>query len=88
MANIDDMNDSFRSRLVNNLVDDSDVQFVWCLVGHEMDEECSTECLEMIVKKWVTIRGFSFAKSMVELYKQESKKSTQKSKGLRAKLSS
>lgn len=55
MANIDDMNDSFRSKLVNNLVDDSDVQFVWCLVGHEMDEECSTECLEMIVKKWVTI---------------------------------
>lgn len=88
MANIDDMDNSFRSRLVSDLVDDSDVQFSWCIVGHEMDEECSTECLEMIVNKWITIRGFSFAKSMVELYKQECKKSTQKSKGLRGKLSS
>ena len=87
MTNIEDMDDSFRSRLVTHLVDDSNVQFSWCLVG-EMDEDSGTECLEMIVTKWVTIRGFSFAKSMMELYKQESKKSTQKSKGLRATLSS
>ena len=80
MANIDDMDNSFRSRLVNDLVDDPDVQFSWCIMGYDMDEECNTECLEMIVNKWVTIRGFSFAKCMVELYKQESKKSTQKSK--------
>ena len=85
MANIDDMDNSFRSRLVNDLVDDPDVQFSWCIMGYDMDEECNTECLEMIVNKWVTIRGFS---CMVELYKQESKKSTQKSKGLRAKISS
>ena len=87
MANVDDMDDTFRSRLIKVLVDDSDVQFCWCLVG-EMDEESGMECLEMIVTKWITIRGFSFAKSMTELYKQRSKKSTQKSKSLRTKLAS
>ena len=61
------------------MVDDSVVQFSWCLVG-EIDEENGMECLKMIITKWVTIRGFSFAKSMTELYKEESKKSTQKSK--------
>lgn len=63
------MDDSFRCRLDTHLVDDSDVQFSWCIVG-EMDENSGTGCLEMIVTKWVTIRGFSFAKSMMELYKQ------------------
>lgn len=85
VANVNDMDDTFRSRLINVLVDDSDVQFYWCLVG-EMDEESGTECIEKIITKWVTIRGFSFAKSMMELYKQRSKKSTQKSKSLRTKL--
>ena len=55
MANINDMDNSFQSRLVNDLIDDPDVQFSWCIVSHEMDEECSTKCLEMIVNKWVTI---------------------------------
>ena len=32
------------------------------------------------------IRGFSFAKSFMELYKQSTKKSTQKSKALRKKI--
>ena len=85
IANVNDMDDTFRSRVINDLVDDSDVQFCWCLVG-EMDEESGMECLEKIITKWVTIRGFSFAKSLMELYKQRSKKSTQKSKSLRTKL--
>ena len=85
VANVNDMDDTFRSRLINDLVDDFDVQFCMCLVG-EMDEESGIECLERIIMKWVTIRGFSFAKSLMELYKQRSKKSTQKSKSLRTKL--
>lgn len=89
MANVNDMDDTFRSRLINDLVpklvDDSDVYFCRCLVG-EMDEENGMECLEKIVTKWVTIRGFSFTKSLMEVYKQRSKKSAQKSKSLRTKL--
>ena len=42
--------------------------------------------LEMIVGLFITIRGFSFSKSLMEMYKQEVKKSMQKSKSLRRKL--
>ena len=42
----------------------------------------------MIVDLYFTIRGFSFTKSFMERYKQECKKSTQKSKALRKNLNS
>ena len=45
MANINDL-DHFWSRLVNDLVDDLNVQFSLCIVGHNMGEECITECLD------------------------------------------
>ena len=35
---------------------------------------------------FITDRGFSFAKSVMEMHKQENKKCTQKSKSLRRKL--
>ena len=38
------------------------------------------------MKKWLCIRDHSFAKNVMERYKQESKKGTQKSKPLRSKL--
>jgi hypothetical protein len=42
--------------------------------------------LHMIVELYVTIRGFSFASSFVELHKKSSKKSLQKGKGIRKEL--
>jgi len=50
------------------------------------DEDEHSDILESIIKLWVTIRGHWFAKSIVEKYKQETHKSTTKSKGLRTKL--
>ena len=44
------------------------------------------EVLVVIIKLWLDIRGFSFAKSVMEMYKQETKKSTGKSKSLCTKL--
>ena len=37
----------------------------------------------MMVELYVTITGFSFATSCVELYKQSTKKTLQKGKGIR-----
>ena len=39
-----------------------------------------------IAELWVTIRGFSFARSFMELYKQREKKTLEKSKALRKTL--
>lgn len=85
IENSGDMDSTFRSRLMNMVVTNDDVQFYWCLTG-DMEEEEGDMCLEMIVSKWITIRGFSFAASIMEQYKQLNKKGTAKSKSLRTKL--
>ena len=47
------------------------------------EENEADALLHMLVDHWVTIRGYSFASSYVERYKQKQKKTVQKSKGLR-----
>ena len=61
------------------------MMFYWCIAGFSSDEE-NEECLYNIIDKWVTIRGFSFASSLMEIYKQENKKGTGKAKSLRTRL--
>lgn len=68
------------------IIEDSDVQFNWCIATVGMSEEISTLLIKKIVKQWITVRGFSFANSIVEKYKRENKKTTEKTKPLRRKL--
>ena len=60
--------------VVDDILDDCDVQFHCCLACYDMDQSVSDTLLKTIVSKWVTIRGFSFAKSILERYKQIPKK--------------
>ena len=60
----------------------------WCLLSVEIGDAEGEVLLKMIVNLFITVRGFSFAKSVMEMYKQENKKCTQKSKSLRRKLPS
>ena len=85
IENSGDMESTFRSCLMNMhmVVTNDDVQFYWCLTG---DMEGGEICLEMIVPKWITIKGFSFGASIMEQYKQLNKKGNAKSKSLRTKL--
>ncbi len=76
----------FKDELYGRIMGDEDVQFYWCIVAADMEEEIGTALLQMVVKHWVTIRGFSFAGAWVELYKQRAKKTLQRSKGLRKAL--
>ena len=64
----------------------SDDLFEWCLIAVEADDDISTLVLEKIVELYVTVRGFAFAKSCMEMYKQVKKKTVQKSRALRSKL--
>ena len=67
---------------------DSDVQFSWCLTGvsFEVGDEKADTILEMCIKKWVTIREFSFAKNILELHKQFTKSGLGKAKALQKTL--
>ena len=67
------------------MIADDDVMFYWCLLSVEIGD-AEGELLKIIVNLFITVRGFSFAKSVMEMYKQENKKCTQKSKSLRRKL--
>ena len=78
------MNDTFLKYLNNMITCDSDVLFNWTLITG--DESADEDILHAIIKLWVTVRGFSFAKSIVEQYRIATKKRTAKSKGLRTKL--
>jgi len=78
------MDDSFLQHLKNLISCDNDVLFNWTMItGDESENE---EVFNEIVKLWITIRGFSFAKSIAENYRKATKKRTAKSKGLRTKL--
>ena len=63
---------------------DDSVLFDWLMITG--GEEEHKDVLTQIVKHWITIRANSFAKHILETYKQEARKSTDKSKGLRTRL--
>ena len=85
--NTRDMDERFTKKVIKSVLDDDDLLFDWCLVSDlVIDQDAADICLEKIVKKWYSIRGHSFAKNMMERYKIESKKATEKSKPLRSKL--
>ena len=74
----------FKEEIIDKIVKNEDIQWHWTLISQRIDsEEDAVELLEEIVSFWVTIRGFSLAATWMEVYKQETKKTTKKSKGLR-----
>ena len=71
---------------MNAIIGSDDVAFYWCMVCLEAEEEEKEVLLYKTVELWVNIRGFSFARSWMELFKQANKKSTQPAKALRTDL--
>ena len=72
--------------LVNKLALNTEVLFHWneILEGHShVPEEEAALLLRDIIKLFVTTCGFAYATSLLEVYKQVSGKSLQKTKGLR-----
>jgi len=81
------MNTNFMQKVSEAVLNDDDVLFNWCLAaGIDFSEDITNKCLALITKKWLTIRGHSFAANVLEMYKQSTKKGTHKSKPLRCKL--
>ena len=71
-----------KNEVVGAIVADEDISFYWCLVAVNMETRTVNRLLHAIVELWVTICGFSFCSGWMELYKQETQKSLQCSKGL------
>ena len=77
------MDNKFRSTLTTTILEDDDVQFHFVIATASIDEEEAKQILEKAVSLYITIRGYSFASSVLEMYKQKEKKGTQKKKSLR-----
>ena len=69
-----DMNETFKKKITTSILSNEDLLFAWQLAVGLVDKSNSDKCLAKIVDKWIVIHGFSFAKSMMEIYKQKSKK--------------
>ena len=80
VENAQEMTASYEGKVVASILTNEDVLYHWCMVCCDVPEELSNELLKRIVELWITIRGFSFAKSYMEMYKQAAKKVLQCSK--------
>lgn len=80
------MMEGVKKQLHDTIITDEDIAFHWSILTIEVEKEEDAVLLGMMVDLFITIRGFSFSKLLMEMYKQEAKKSTQKSKSLRRKL--
>ena len=66
-----EMDELFHKRILDNILIDDEVLFSWCFIADtNLEDTLSEKCLRKIAIKWVTITGFSFANSMMEMYKQ------------------
>lgn len=70
-----------KTKLHKNILDNSEVLFNWCCASAMVDDDEKMAVLNLVI---TTIRGFSFAKSVLETF---TKKSTSKAKPLRKKIS-
>lgn len=86
--NMSKMGDTPKEAIVNVMKEDIDVKYSWDEIFEDVSKESRDILLDEIVRLYVTMRGFSYTKSWLEMYKKRSKTSIQKSKGLRKKVSS
>ena len=55
-----------------------DVLFQWCFQTTSVQETVGLLLIERLIQLYVTVRGFGFATSCVEMYKQHTKQSLQR----------
>ena len=78
MTSAQSISEGIKSMLMETIACDEDVLFFWRILSAEWEEEDEQALLSMVIELWITIRGFSFARSFLEMYKQANKKSVQK----------
>ena len=83
MASARKAEEGYKQSIIDSIVSSEDVLFYWSIEACNWEEEESVALLGLVANLYVTIRGFAFVSSCMELYKQEQKKTTQKSKGIR-----
>ena len=63
VGSTDKMDETFKTKLIDLVLNDNDVLLCCGLASQMEGDKAADTCLAMIVKMWVTIRGFFFAKT-------------------------
>ena len=77
------MHDDSKKDIITTIESNVDIIYIWSKLMEEIDEHEAKILLIKIINLYFTVRGFSFAKSVVEMYKLKVKKGLQKKQGLR-----
>ena len=75
-----------KEKAIASIQANKDVLLRWSILSADWEAEEEQALFPMIVDLWVTMRGFAFASAWVEKHKKRSKKTSQKSKGIRKHL--
>ena len=75
-----------KQMLIDELLNNEDLLFEWLFCSSQMNNETGMLLLKYIVELYVTVRGFAFASSCLEMYKQSQETTITKQKALRKKL--
>ena len=81
-----DLPANLKDKVIASILSNDGVCFLWSSIVAELETEDRIVLLEMIANLFLTIRGFAFAGAYVDMYKQNARKSLQKSQGLRSKI--
>ena len=82
------LSDDFKQTLITEICQNHDIQHEWQKMTADFSHHISSLVLNEIVSLYVTIRGYAFASSCLEMFKQTQKKILQKKKALRIELQS
>lgn len=83
VAALKQLNDTTRTTILEAVMANEELLFQWALVSANADDSIGIDVLKRISGLYLTVRGFAFAASCLEMYKQRNKKQIQKSKALR-----
>ena len=75
-----------KAQIIEKVLTNKDLLHQWSFCMFDAGEHVSNAILHKVVELYITIRGFAFASSCVELYEQSSKKALSKKKALRTEL--
>ena len=73
-------------KMIQSVLDNVHIQFLWCMLVVDLNEQEPNTLLSNIVQLWITIRGHTHASALVEKYNWSVSEQTQKSKGVRKAL--
>ncbi len=67
--------------VIEKMIEYEDVLFCWSIVAINWEEDESVELMNLMIEHWVTLRGFSYVSSFVEIIRREIKQLCKRQKG-------